>query len=511
MLRALLGLAVAGFLLVGGPVLDFDVARAQDGHGPVLPPPKNPFCKDCWDQLDRYTQAWNELNALRQKQQAADAKYEAFKAKFGGAWGSTPEQGAEAAEIRGEQQSLDKDIAVKKAALERAWGELQRCNARKCFEDRSLTPVPPAWFEANEPCAACRPLATQAAYLKLYVKSLQTTFADVERAAAKAFDRKIEAQVAANEAKQASQKDVGDVKKFQEAENAKKDAKELQEQFRKLKGQADALEQALAGASALLTKLEEELEACRKQHCPPKEPSTAQPPGTPTPPETPAPPKKRMVCPACERQAWKLEGLETDLRVKERGRLALKTTIDLYGKHKDDGTLSPVNQISLNDAVERLPEVEQQIRELEAKVRDARTALEKCITDKCTDKPVATDTPTGKTEQRRTERNSEERKTEERKTEQRKTEERKTERKTEERKTEERRTSKKETGRTALRSGEDKTTSVPRISVTIGLGGSSDRGHRHENHHRGGGDGGGRGGGGFGFGGSSPGAISFGR
>ena len=508
MLRALLALAVAGLLVVGGSVLDFDVARAQDGHGPVLAPPKNPFCKDCWDQLERYTHAWNELNALKQKQQAANAKYQAFKAKFGGAWGSTPEQGAEAAELRGEQQSLDNDIAVQKAALELAWGELQRCNARKCFEDRFSTPVPPVWFETNEPCAACRPLATQAAYLKFYVKSLQTTFADVERAAAKAFDRQIEAQVAANEAKQASQKDVGDVKKFQEAEDAKKDAKELQEQFRKLKGQADALEQALAGASALLKKLEEELEACRKQHCPPKEPSTAQPPATPTPPETPTPPKKRMVCLACERHAWKLEGLETDLRVKERVRLSLKTTIDTYGKHKDDGTLSPVNQISVNDAEERLPEVERQIRELEAKIRDARTALETCVTGKCTDKPVATDktTPPGKTEQRRTERKSEERKTEERKT-----EERRTERKTDERKTEERRTPKKETGRTALRSGEDKTMSVPRISVTIGLGGSSDRGHRHENRHPGGGDGGGRGGGGFGFGGSSPGAISFGR
>jgi hypothetical protein len=328
---------------------------------------------------------------------------------------------------------------------------------------------------------------------------MQTTFADVERAAAKAFDRQIEAQVAANEAKQASQKDVGDVKKFKEAEDAKKDAKELQEQFRKLKSQADALEQALAGASALLKTLEEELEVCRKQHCPPKEPSTAQPPATPTPPETPAPPKKRMVCVKCETNAWKLEGLDTDLRVKQRTRLALKTTIDLYGKHQDDGTLSPVNQINLNDAVERLPEVERQIRELEAKIRDARTALETCVTGKCTDKPVATDTPTDKTEQRRTER----------KTEERKTEQRKEERKTEERKTEERRTSKKETGRTALRSGEDKTTSVPRISVTIGLGGSSDRGHRHDNHHPGGGDGGGRGGGGFG--GSAPGALSFGR
>jgi hypothetical protein len=219
-----------------------------------------------------------------------------------------------------------------------------------------------------------------------------------------------------------------------------------------------------------------------------------------------------MVCLACERNAWKLEGLETDLRVKQRVRLSLKTTIDLYGKHKDDGTLPPADQINLNDAVERLPEVERQIRELEAKVRDARTALDKCVTDKCTDKPVATDTPTGKTEQRKTEeRKTEERKTEERKTEQRKTEQRKTEeRKTEERKTEERRTPKKETGRTALKSGEDRTMSVPRISVTIGLGGSPDRGHR-ENHHPGGGDGGGRGGGGFGFGGSSPGALSFGR
>jgi hypothetical protein len=494
MLRALLALAIAGLLLVGGPVLDVDVARAQDGDG--LPLPKNPRCKGCWDQLDRYTQAWNELNTLQQKQQAANARYQALKAKFGGSWNFA----TEAAQIRDEQDSLDKDIAVQKAALERAWGELQRCNARKCFEDRSLTPLPPAGFETNEACAACRPLATQAAYLKLYVKSLQTTVADVERAAAAAFDAQIAAQVAATEAKQASQKDVGDVKKFKEAEDAKKDAKELQEQFRKLKGQADALEQALAGASALLKTLEEELEACRKQHCPPKEPSTAQPPATSTPPEAPAPPKKRMVCVKCESSAWKLEGLETDLRVKQRVRLSLKTTIDLYGKHQDDGTLSPVNQINLNDAVERLPEVERQIRELEAKIRDARTALEKCVTGKCTDKPVATDTPTGKTEQRRTER----------KTEERKTEERKTERKTEERKTEERRTSKKETGRTALRSGEDKTMSVPRISVTIGLGGSSDRGHRHENHHPGGG-GGGRGGGGFGFGGSAPGALSFGR
>lgn len=367
-----------------------------------------------------------------------------------------------------------------------------------------MTPVPPAWFEANEPCAACRPLAIQAAYLKYYVKSLQTTFADVERAAAKAFDRQIEAQVAANEAKQASQKDVRDVKKFQEAEDAKKDAKDLQEQFRKLKGQLDVLEQTLAGASALLKKLEEELEACRKQQCPPREPSTAQPPATPATPETP---KKRIVCVKCESNAWKLEGLETDLRVKQRVRLALKTTMDTYGKHKDDGTLSPVNQISVNDAEERLPEVERQIRELEAKIRDARTALETCVTGKCTDKPVATDktTPPGKTEQRRTERKTEERKTEQRKTEERKTDERKTE----ERKTEERRTPKKETGRATLKSGE--TTSAPRISVTIGLGGSSDRGHRHENRHPGGGDGGGRGGGGFGFGGSSPGAISFGR
>jgi hypothetical protein len=75
------------------------------------------------------------------------------------------------------------------------------------------------------------------------------------------------------------------------------------------------------------------------------------------------------------------------------------------------------------------------------------TALDKCVG---TDKPVATDksTPTGKAEQPRTER---------------KTEQRKEERKTEERKTEERRTPKKETGRTALRSGEDKTMSVPRI------------------------------------------------
>ena len=500
MLRALLALAIAGLLLVGGSVLDFNVARAQDGHGHVLPPPKNPFCKDCWDQLDRYTQAWNELNTLQQKQQAANAKYQALKAKFGGPWNWA----TEAAQIRDEQDALDKDIAVRKATLERAWGELQRCNARKCFEDRSLTPVPPAWVEPNEPCAACRPLATQAAYLKHYVKSLQTTAADVESAAAAAFDVQIAAQAAATEAKQASQKDVGDVKKFKEAEDAKKDANDLQGQFRKLKGQADALEQALAGASALLKTLEEELEACRKQHCPPKEPSTAQPPATSTPPETPAPPKKRMVCVKCESNAWKLEGLETDFRVKQRTRLALKTTIDLYGKHQDDGTLSPVNQINLNDAVERLPEVERQIRELEAKIRDARTALEKCVTGKCTDKPVATDTPTGKTEQRRTERKTEERKTE------RKTEERKTERKTEERKTEERRTSKKETGRTALRSGEDKTMSVRRISVTIGLGGSSDRGHRHENHHPGGG-GGGRGGGGFGFGGSAPGALSFGR
>jgi hypothetical protein len=259
----------------------------------------------------------------------------------------------------------------------------------------------------------------------------------------------------------------------------------------------------LAGASALLKKLEEELEACRKQQCPPREPSTAQPPATPETPETP----KRIVCVKCESNAWKLEGLETDLRVKQRVRLALKTTMDTYGKHKDDGTLSPVNQISVNDAEERLPEVERQIRELEAKIRDARTALETCVTGKCTDKPVATDktTPPGKTEQRRTERKTEERKTEQRKTEERKTDERKTE----ERKTEERRTPKKETGRATLKSGE--TTSAPRISVTIGLGGSSDRGHRHENRHPGGGDGGGRGGGGFGFGGSSPGAISFGR
>jgi len=489
MLRALLALAVAGLLVVGGPILDFDAARAQDGQEAGLPLPKNPACKDCWDQLDRYTQAWNELNALQQKQQAANAKYQALQAKFGGPWNWNAEQKDEAAQIWGEQETLNKDIAVQKAALERAWGELQRCNARKCFEDRTTTPVPPAWFETNEACAACRPLATQAAYLKLYVKSLQTTFAAVEAAAAKAFDRQIEAQAAANEAKQASQKDVGDVKKFNEAEDAKKDAKELQEQFRKLKGQADGLEQALAGASALLKTLEDELAACRKQHCPPKEPSTAQPP---TPRETP---KKRMVCVKCESNAWKLEGLETELRVKQRTRLALKTTIDLYGKHQDDGTLSPVNQINLNDAVERLPEVDRQIRELEAKIRDARTALDKCVTGKCTDKPVATDTPTGKTEQRRTERKSEERKIEERKT--------------EERKTEERRTSKKETGRTALRSGEDRTTNVPRISVTIGLGGSSDRGHRHENHHPGGGDGGGRGGGGFG--GSAPGALSFGR
>jgi hypothetical protein len=502
MLRALLALAVAGLLIVGGSILDFDVARAQDGHGPVLAPPKNPFCKDCWDQVDRYTDALNKLNALKQQRQAANTKDQEFKAKFGGPWNWTPQQIDEAAKISDEQQALDNDIAVQTAALERAWGQLLLCNARKCFEDPSLIPVPPAWFETNEPCAACRPLATQVAYLKLYVKSLQITIGNVEKAAAAAFDRQFAAQVAANEAKQASQKDVGDAKKFQEAEDAKKDAKELLEQFRRLKGQLDALEQAFAGASALLKTLEEKLEACRKQHCPPKEPSTAQPPTTTPPPETPAPPKKRMVCVKCESNAWKLEGLETDLRVKQRVRLSLKTTIDTHGKHMDDGTLSPANQINLNDAVERLPEVERQIRELEAKIRDARTALEKCVTGKCTDKPVATDTPTGKTEQLRTERKTEERKTE-RKTEERKTEERKTE----ERKTEERKTPKKETGRTALKPGEDRTMSVPRISVTIGLGGSSDRGHRHENQHPG--DGGGRGGGGFG--GSAPGALSFGR
>ena len=56
MLRALLALAIAGLLVVGGPIIAVAVARAQDGHGHVLPPPKNPFCKDCWDQLDRYTQ-----------------------------------------------------------------------------------------------------------------------------------------------------------------------------------------------------------------------------------------------------------------------------------------------------------------------------------------------------------------------------------------------------------------------------------------------------------------------
>jgi DNA repair exonuclease SbcCD ATPase subunit len=267
MLRALLALAVAGLLIVGGPVLDFDVARAQDGQEAGLPLPKNPACKDCWDHAERYTHALNRLNALRPKQQAANAKYEAFKAKFGGAWGSTPEQGAEAAELRAEVQSVDNEIAIQKAVLEWAFKELQRCNARKCFEDPSLTPVPPVWFEANEPCAACRPLANQVAYLKYYVKSLQTTVADAEREAVAAYDAQIAAQGAANEAKQASQKDIADVKKYEDAERASKEAKDLREQFRKLKGQLDVLEQTLAGASALFKKLEEELAACRKQQC----------------------------------------------------------------------------------------------------------------------------------------------------------------------------------------------------------------------------------------------------
>ena len=122
MLRVLLALAVVGLVLVGGSFLNVDgVAWAQSEKGQVLPPPKSPFCKDCWDQLDRYMHAWKELNALKEKQQAAKTKYDAFKAKFG-AWGTTPEQGAEAAELRGEQLYFDKDIAVQQAALELSAG-----------------------------------------------------------------------------------------------------------------------------------------------------------------------------------------------------------------------------------------------------------------------------------------------------------------------------------------------------------------------------------------------------
>ena len=113
-----------------------------------------------------------------------------------------------------------------------------------------------------------------------------------------------------------------------------------------------------------------------------------------------------------------------------------------------------------------------------------RAALDKCVTGMCTEKPVAIDksTATGKTEQR----------------------------KTEQRKTEERKTQNKETGRTTLKSHEDGIV-VPRISVTIGIGGSPDRHHRRENHHRSGGDSGGRSDGGFGIGGSPAGGIGFGR
>jgi hypothetical protein len=268
---------------------------------------------------------------------------------------------------------------AKRRELDELRKKLDTCNARKCFQDKLAIPdIPPEDGAFDEPCAACRDIASQYEYVKAKVERMRI-LRNLLRAAAQ------EASLAAGSATghminlvHAARQDPGDASKDKAAQDAKKEADILKQRAEQLHAQVEAVWQAYSMAINLLRRLDTELANCRKKNCPPQTSQVSTPP-----PEREVYEPPLRPCPRCQDEAERLRELEHDLRIKQRVRLALQTTIDIYGKDIDKGTLSPVNQIAVNDAVDRLPEVDKQIAELEAKVKEQKEAMTKCTEKFC--------------------------------------------------------------------------------------------------------------------------------